>query len=126
MKARTTWLLGFFSALALTGIAHANEAVGTWQRPSTGTQVQFYDCSGKLCAKIVGVKDDAKKSTVGTVIMKGAAKSGEGEWKGDLLNTDNGQTYSGVVKLEGPRALSLKGCVAGGLICTGETWTKIK
>jgi uncharacterized protein (DUF2147 family) len=126
MRSLTLAAVGFGAIVAATGAVFASEAVGTWQRPSTGTQVQFYDCAGKLCAKIVGVKDDAKKSTVGTVIMKGAAKSGEGEWKGDLLNTDNGQTYSGVVKLEGPRALSLKGCVAGGLICTGETWTKIK
>jgi uncharacterized protein (DUF2147 family) len=110
----------------LSGTAAAQDATGVWRRPSTGTEVQFYDCSGKLCARIVAVKDDTKKSTVGTVIMKGASKTGAGEWKGDLLNTDNNQIYSGVVKLEGPRALSLKGCVAGGLICSGETWTKVR
>ena len=124
------WYLSTAAAAAFlvggAGLASAQDATGVWRRPSTGTEVQFYDCGGKLCAKIVAVKDEAKKSTVGTVIMKGAAKTGAGEWRGDLLNTDNNQTYSGIVKLEDAKALNLKGCVAGGLICTGETWTKIR
>ncbi len=52
------------------------------------------------------------------------ATSGDGQWKGSLLNLDDGQTYSGVVTLEGPKALNLKGCVMGGIICKGETWVK--
>lgn len=105
--------------------AHAADPFGTWVRPSTGATVSFYDCGGKLCAKIVGQKDPAKKDTIGKVIMSGAAKTGANTWKGNLLNTDNGQTYAGVVTLESAKALKLEGCVLGGVICTGETWTKV-
>lgn len=105
--------------------AQAADPFGTWVRPSTGATVSFYDCGGKLCAKIVGQKDPAKKDTVGKVIMSGAEKTGANTWKGNLLNTDNGQTYAGVVTLEGAKALKLEGCVLGGVICTGETWTKV-
>jgi uncharacterized protein (DUF2147 family) len=105
--------------------ASAADAFGTWLRPSTGATVSFYDCGGKLCAKIVGQKDAAKKDTIGKVIMSGATKTGANSWKGSLLNVDNGQTYAGVVTLEGPKALKLEGCVLGGVICTGETWTKV-
>jgi uncharacterized protein (DUF2147 family) len=108
---------------ALAGAASAAEPYGVWMRPSTGTQVRFYDCGGKLCGKIVGVKDQSRKSEIGTVILPGAAKSGTNEWKGNLLNTENGKTYSGVVALEGS-GLSLKGCI--GFICQGETWTRLK
>jgi uncharacterized protein (DUF2147 family) len=111
------------ATMAFATTAYAAEPYGTWQRPSTGTQVKFYACGDKLCAKIVGVKDKAKQGTVGTVIMSGASKSGEGTWKGDLLNTDDGQTYSGVVTLSGG-GLTLKGCVLGGIVCKGETWTR--
>ncbi len=104
--------------------AYAAEPFGTWTRPSTGTQVSFYDCGGKLCGKVVGVKDQTKKDTVGKVIMTGAAKDGANTWKGDLLNLEDGKTYSGVVTLEGPKALNLKGCALGGLVCKGETWTR--
>lgn len=105
--------------------AFAAEPTGTWVRPSTGTQVSFYNCGSKLCARITGVKDQSRKNTIGTVIMKGAAKSGDNTWKGDLLNTENGKTYSGVVTLESANALNLKGCVAI-LMCSGETWQRVR
>ncbi len=104
--------------------AQAADPYGTWTRPSSGAQVSFYDCGGNLCGKVVGVKDQTKKGTVGKVIMTGAVKSGDNVWKGDLLNLEDGKTYSGVVTLEGPKALNLKGCALGGLICKGETWTR--
>lgn len=104
--------------------AYAADPYGVWTRPSTGAQVEFYNCGGKLCGKIVGQKDPAKKHLIGKVIMTGASKSGDNTWKGDLLNTDDNQTYSGVVTLEGPKALNLKGCVLGGIVCKGETWTR--
>ncbi|MGD9786313.1 MAG: DUF2147 domain-containing protein, partial [Hyphomicrobiaceae bacterium] len=93
------------------------------ERPSTGTKVQFYECGAKLCAKIVGVKDASKKSTVGTVIMGGASKVAENKWEGDLLNTENGNVYSGHVTLSGA-GLKLQGCALGGLFCSGETWRR--
>lgn len=108
---------------SLAGVAQAAEPYGTWTRPSTGTQVSFYNCGGKLCGKIVAVKDQARKKEVGTVIMKGAAKSGDNVWKGDLLDVESGKIYSGVVTLESASALNLKGCVAA-VFCRGETWVK--
>jgi len=63
--------------IALPGIACAFDPYGTWMRPSTGTQVNFYDCGGKLCAKIIAVKDERRKSKIGTVIITGATKSAE-------------------------------------------------
>ena len=110
-------------SLAAGGAALAASPYGTWERPSTGTKVKFYDCGGKLCAKIVGVKDAAKKGTVGTVIMGGANKVADNKWEGDLLNTENGNTYSGYVTLNGA-GLKLQGCALGGLVCSGETWQR--
>jgi uncharacterized protein (DUF2147 family) len=111
-------------SLGLATSARAADPYGVWMRPSTGTQVNFYDCGGKLCGKIVAVKDQSRRSEVGTVIMTGASQSGDNQWKGNLLNTDNGKTYQGVVTLRGPNALRLEGCVA--FICQGETWSKVR
>ncbi len=105
--------------------AFANDPTGTWVRPSTGTQVNFYNCGSKLCARISAVKDQSRKNTIGTVIVKGATKSGDNTWKGDLLNTENGKTYSGVFTLESANAMSLKGCVAM-VLCSGETWQRVR
>lgn len=110
---------------ALTEPAHAAEPYGQWLRPSTGTQVSFYNCGGKLCAKVAAVKDQARKKTIGTVIMRGAVKSGANTWKGDLLDLESGRTYTGVVTLESATALNLQGCVVL-VLCRGETWRKVK
>src|SRR5215470_16817939 len=115
--------VGFAAVFA--GTSRADDPFGTWLRPSTGTQVNFYNCGGKLCGKIVAVKDQSRKGEIGTVIMNGAAKSADNEWRGDLLNTEDGKTYSGVVTLEGANALNLKGCALG-FICKGETWQRVK
>jgi uncharacterized protein (DUF2147 family) len=123
MSVITKSLLAVCAVVALGGIANAAEPYGTWTRPSTGTQVSFYNCGGKLCGKIAAVKDPERKKEVGTVIMKGAAKSGDNTWKGDLLDLESGKTYSGVVTLESANALNLKGCVAA-VFCRGETWTR--
>lgn len=121
----TSLLTGIaLASFALAGTANAADPYGVWMRPSTGSQVHFYDCGGKLCAKIVAVRDPARKKEIGTMIMKGAAKTGDNKWEGDLLEVDSGKIYSGVVTLEGPRALNLKGCVM--VLCRGETWTKVK
>lgn len=116
------------AASMLVGIstaAFAADPTGTWVRPSTGTQINFYNCGSKLCARITAVKDQSRKNTIGTVIVKGATKSGDNTWKGDLLNTENGKTYSGVFTLESANAMSLKGCVAM-VLCSGETWQRVK
>lgn len=113
------------SLAGLAGAASAAEPYGVWLRPSTGTQVSFYDCGGKLCAKVVAIKDQTRKSEIGTVIMKGSVKTGANKWEGDLLDAESGKVYSGVVTLESASALSLKGCVAM-VLCRGETWTKVK
>jgi uncharacterized protein (DUF2147 family) len=118
-------ILAFGFAAVFVGSSRASDPFGTWMRPSTGTQVNFYNCGGKLCGKIVAVKDQSRKGEIGTVIMNGAAKTSDNEWRGDLLNTEDGKTYSGVVTLEGPNALNLKGCALG-FICKGETWQRMK
>jgi uncharacterized protein (DUF2147 family) len=106
-------------------VAVAADPTGNWLRASTGTVINFYACGGNLCAKIVSVKDATKKGTIGTVIMNGAVKSGGDTWKGSLLNTEDGQTYTGSVTLSGG-GLVLSGCVLGGLICKNETLQRVK
>src|ERR1043166_102684 len=81
-------------AALCVGSARANDPFGTWMRPSTGTQVNFYNCGGKLCGKIVAVKDQSRKGEIGTLIMNGAARPSDTEWRGDVLNTEDGRPYS--------------------------------
>jgi uncharacterized protein (DUF2147 family) len=121
---RLVTLLAGVGLLALSGIAFAAEPYGVWLRPSTSTQLRFYNCGDKLCAKVAAVKSQAHQSEVGKVIVPGAAKSGGDTWTGDIIDISAGRTYSGVITLQGPNALNVKGCFLG--FCRAETWTKVR
>ena len=115
--------LATIAATLIMSPALAAEPYGTWMRPSNGAEVSFFNCGGKLCGKVIGKGTSSAK--IGTMIVSGAAKTGANEWKGSLLNPDDGKTYSGVISLVGADGLNLKGCALG-VFCQGETWRRIK
>ena len=103
--------------------ASAAEPYGTWMRPSNGAEVSFFNCGGKLCGKVIDKGSSSAK--IGTMIVSGAAKAGANEWKGSLLNPDDGKTYKGVISLVGADGLNLKGCALG-VFCQGEIWRRVQ
>lgn len=115
----------------------ADDAFGTWRHPDNGSHISVYQCGGGLCAKVVKVADPSRKdeknpdpklrtrSVVGVVIMSGAKKSGDKAWSGKLYNTQDGQTYNGTVTVVSKNTLKLEGCVLGGLVCQGPTWSRV-
>lgn len=110
------------TAAALTAApAAADSPNGTWLR-SNGAHISVFECGGGLGMKVVKSPEAAK---VGKTIMCGAKKSGANKWSGSLLNLDDGQKYSGYVTHSGS-SLTLSGCVLGGVICSNDTWTRIK
>ena len=111
------------AAVLILSPALAAEPYGTWMRPSNGAEVSFFNCGGKLCGKVIG--KGSSNAKVGTMIVGGAAKAGANEWKGKLLNPEDGKTYSGVITLVGADGLNLKGCALG-VFCQGETWRRVK
>ncbi len=118
-----------FAAAAFVALFYApaaqagNEPYGIWLRPEAGQQFSFYDCGGLLCAKLVSVRNAEEQHAVGTVILRGASKSGPKEWRGKLYNTKDGNVYDGVITLKSASELTLKGCLWG-VICKGETWRR--
>ncbi|MEO1329149.1 MAG: DUF2147 domain-containing protein [Pseudomonadota bacterium] len=112
-------VLGFTAPLA----AAATAADGMWLRTKSGGEVEVFECEGGLGMKVT--KSDTPEK-VGKQIMCGAEADGENKWRGDILNLDDGKTYTGIVTLDDADNLTLEGCVLGGLICKEEAWTRIK
>ncbi|MCA1241449.1 DUF2147 domain-containing protein [Stappia stellulata] len=118
--------------------ALAADATGVWQRPSGTSRIEIAPCGSALCGTLVWLKaprndtqnpDPAKRSRplLGTRTVMGMTPTGNaGVWKGKVYNAEDGKTYSGRMTLEGANKLSLKGCVLGGLICRGETWSRVR
>jgi uncharacterized protein (DUF2147 family) len=123
MKMLLSAAIAATALMAWAGPAAAGEPYGVWLRASTGTHLEFYDCAGKLCAKVAKVADPAKQSAVGTIVMDGAEKTKDNEWKGAL--TSEGSTYKGIVTLIDDNSLKLEGCALAGLICKGDTLTRV-
>ncbi len=131
----------FAAATAFTtpaAAASAADAFGVWQHPENGSHVRMYQCGGGLCAKVVKVRDRSRKDVhnpkaelrsrpvEGIVIMRGARKTGDDSWKGRLYNTRDGKTYTGVITVKSKQKLEMEGCVLGGLLCQGVTWSRVR
>ena len=66
-----------------------------------------------------------KRSVVGIDIFRGMRRQGK-RYRGSLYNPRDGKTYSGYIEPLSANRLKLSGCVLGGLICKGQTWTRIR
>ena len=121
---RTLTLIALAAVMSITSTpVFAGAADGVWLRSKTGAHIRAFNCGGGLGLKVI---KSAKKKNRGKVIMCGAKKTGPNKWKGNLTSTEDGQTYTGYVKLTSKTRLSLDGCVLGGLICKNESWTRIR
>jgi len=141
MKSIQSGLLAatLFAMLSGHGWAQsAEDAFGVWEHPENGSHIRISRCNGGLCAKIVKVRDPSRtdvnnpdaakrdRKIKGLTIMQGAKKTGDATWSGKLYNTQDGQVYSGTITVLSENRLKLQGCVLGGLICQGPTWTRIR
>ena len=123
-----------FSAGLILGVALLTptvafaDAAGTWrtQTGKTGGHaiVQVYMCGGSYCGKITKVVGNSNKSSVGSVIVKGMKKTGSKYKGGTVYAPDTKKTYKGKMQEISGIKLKVSGCVAGGLICRAQTWTR--
>lgn len=119
---------------AATLPARAADPRGTWMSQSGETRVRFADCGGQLCGTIVASaqardeknEDPALRSRalVGVRMITMRA-NGTDSWQGSLYNFQDGKTYTGRMTMPSANAMSLSGCVMGGLICRSQTWTRV-
>ena len=126
------------------GGALAADPSGTWLTQTGGSRIRLADCGGALCGTIIWLKepndpdtgkpktdknnsDAAKRSRplLGVQIVLGMKPAGAGRWTRQVYNAEDGKTYSGNLTYSGGNSLQLQGCALGGLVCKGQTWTKV-
>jgi len=126
-------------SLLLPCAAFAADPQGEWLDEHGLARIRIADCSGHLWGASVWEKepggldihnpDPAKRSrpTLGAPIlldMKPAPGKAD-RWDGQVYDSENGKTYSASVRVLTPTTLEIKGCVAYGMLCGGETWTRV-
>lgn len=138
---RTTAILAIFLTGFTFSAAQAATPTGTWLTEKGDAHIRISHCGQALCGTIVWIKDKIDPQTgkppvdssnpdprkrqrriVGLRIFA-MTPDGHGYWKGNIYNSDDGQTYDAKLIPKAGNRLEVKGCV--GLICGSETWHKI-
>lgn len=128
-----TGLLAGLLCLSAT-LAQADAASGTWKTEPGDTggylHVTVGPCGDALCGSIDkafnaqgGVSSDYEH--VGKRMIWDMKAQGDGSYGGGKIwAPDKDKTYKSRMSLSGNK-LTVKGCVAGGAICRGQTWMRV-
>lgn len=122
------------AAFALVaGMAAADLAQGVWQtqRNDDGNlaHVEIAPCGEKLCGTMIrsfGPDNKPMDSpNIGRNLVWDMESRGGGAYaNGQIWDPGADRTYRSKMELSGDR-LKVSGCVAGGLICRGQTWLRV-
>lgn len=117
--------------MLMAGAALADPLEGTWQTQPDGggyAHVTITPCGPNFCGKIARTFRDGKEvasDRIGKTLVIDMAPQGEGTYKGKVWRPSNDKIYSGNIVLTGDQ-MRLAGCIAGGLLCSKQTWTRVK
>jgi uncharacterized protein (DUF2147 family) len=138
---------------ASTAAAQKPDAiVGKWLVEEKDTQIEIYPCEGRLCGKIIWLKelnypaDDPKgmagkpkvdrenpeaskreNPILGMNLVWGFTHSGENLWEGgSIYNPRDGKTYKCKMTLENPDRLKVRGFIGISLIGKTNIWSRMK
>ena len=123
----------FLAAAMMLGAtaAMADPIEGTWQtQPDEGSfaYVQIAPCGGAFCGTITRTfkgKEEYKSPNIGRQIVIDMAPQGDGRYAGKVWRPSNDKIYNGKAEVSGDR-MSLSGCIAGGLLCSSQTWVRVQ
>lgn len=126
--------LAIAAALTLAaGAAQAEGIDGIFQTQANDQgnigMVQFYDCGGKYCGKLVKSFDKSGKEIAsphtGKNIVAGMSDDGGGKFSGGTIwDPGADKTYKSTMQLDG-KTLNVKGCIVAPL-CKSHRWTRVK
>ena len=115
---------------ALPGFAQ--EAVlGLWKTAVDDGAYAYVDihmCGDNVCGTIMrtfNAEGEYQSPNIGRDIIINMVPRGNGKYAGKVWRPSNDKVYVGKLVLNGDQ-LSMKGCVAGGLICKSSLWTRIE
>lgn len=112
----------------------AEDVTGIWKtEPRSGgayITVRIAPCPvnrAERCGTVVGAYHGARPEMIGEQMLKGLKPQDNGSWSdGEIINPKSGEAYHSKLKRLGADTLEVKGCVVGGLICSGQDWTLVR
>lgn len=128
-------VIGLAASLALATPALADPVQGVW-KTAEGEEggyllVRMAPCGSAICGTIDTAFDKTGKPSpdyahLGKRMIWDMKAEGDGSYGGGKIwAPDSDKTYRSKMQLSGNK-LEVKGCVAGGMICRGQDWTRVK
>ncbi|MFA3918061.1 DUF2147 domain-containing protein [Ruegeria hyattellae] len=129
-------ILGAAAAVLMGTMAHAEDPVdGLWKTQPGDTGGYLHVSIGPCGSAVCGTIDSAfsangdqnvnyehlGKQMIWDMVPEGSGKYGGGK----IWDPESDKTYASKMTLSGS-TLEVKGCVAGGLVCRGQDWTRIR
>ncbi len=123
-------LAAAFAVIGLPALAQ-DAAFGIWKTQiddGAYAHVTMKQCGQKVCGFITRTFNSSgeyQSPNIGKPIVINMEPKGGGAYEGSVWRPSNDKIYIGKMQVDG-NALSLKGCVAGGLLCANQNWTRIQ
>ncbi len=136
LKYGCTLVLAFFVlANVSSALAKDSDVLGVWRTQTNDEgsylHVEIKQCEKNLCGTIIEAfrKGDEKiedYENAGKRMIWAMKVQGNGKWAGGKIwAPDTNKTYSSRMALQAEGAeLKVSGCIAAGLICRSQKWTK--
>ncbi|UWQ80405.1 DUF2147 domain-containing protein [Leisingera sp. S132] len=124
-------LAGMAVAVGLAGAAAADPVLGVWKTQADDgsyAHILMAKCGAAVCGKIARTfnsEGEYKSPNIGKTLVIDMVPNGDGSYEGKVWRPSNDKIYTGKMDLAGS-SLALRGCVAGGLICSKQTWTRVQ
>ncbi|RYG93141.1 DUF2147 domain-containing protein [Loktanella sp. IMCC34160] len=126
-----SFVLGLVAAVGLAGAVAADPLEGIWQTEvddGSYALVTVSPCGPAFCGVIsrtFNSDGEYQSENIGRQIVIDMVAEGDGHYEGSVWRPSNDKIYIGKMDIEG-NTVRLRGCVAGGLICASQTWTKVQ
>ncbi len=116
----------------LAALFAENTPEGRWTNPKGSVTVAISACGPAWCGTVIEASDKAKADAakggtanlIGTQLMSGFTAAGEGKWKGRLFVPDINFRARAELRMLDSNRLSVRGCMAGKMLCKSQTWTR--
>lgn len=124
-------LAACMATFGMTGAALADASHGVWQTEvddGSYAYVTISGCGAAVCGTIsrtFNSSGEYQSPNIGRQIVIDMVPNGDGSYEGSVWRPSNNRIYIGRMSLSG-NALTLRGCVAGGLICARQNWTRVQ
>jgi len=125
------FLLAATAAFGLAGAANADALEGVWQTQVDDGAYAFVTiapCGPAFCGVIsrtFNADGEYQSENLGRQIVIDMVPAGDGHYDGQVWRPSNDKIYIGKMDIDGNQ-VRLRGCIAGGLFCSSQTWTKLQ